>query len=184
MIYGFLKNPCKGRENEPLEVELLVELLETVARCDRILSNPGDSSLVLIGRSGVGRHTCLKLLSVLHGARLLTPNPGKNYGKRQFVNDLKAVRLLYIFIYLCCLYNSIKDSVILILCFYSIPLQKYMTPFKQAMQLAGIDGDTVYFVMENHHFSEPSFYALIDSLLASGEVSSYIKYQRPNTIIV
>lgn len=81
-----------GRENEPLDIELLEELLQSVARCDRILSHPYSRSLVLIGRSGTGRHSSMKLLSVLHKARLMTPNPGKSYGRRQFANDLKSVR--------------------------------------------------------------------------------------------
>lgn len=38
------------------------------------------------------------------------------------------------------------------------------------MQAAGIDGERVYFLLEDHHFLDPSFYATIDSLLASGEV--------------
>lgn len=43
---------------------------------------------------------------------------------------------------------------------------------KQAIQAASIDGDRIYFMVEDHHFTDPSFYALIDSLLASGEVNS------------
>jgi len=80
-----------GRENEPLEVALLIELVQTVAHCDRILSNRSCRSLVMAGRSGVGRHTCVKILSVLHKARLLTSYPGKNYGQKQFISDLKIV---------------------------------------------------------------------------------------------
>lgn len=80
-----------GRENEPLDVEMLPELLQTIARADRVLSNPGGRSLLLIGRSGVGRHTTVKLLSVMHHARIMTPYPGKNYGRKQFISDLKSV---------------------------------------------------------------------------------------------
>ncbi len=38
------------------------------------------------------------------------------------------------------------------------------------MHAAGVDGDLVYFVLEDHHVTDSNFYALIDSLLASGEV--------------
>jgi len=48
------------------------------------------------------------------------------------------------------------------------------------MQAAGIDGDRVYFLLEDHHFLDPTFYATIDSLLASGEVRiSYIIWNTP-----
>jgi hypothetical protein len=40
------------------------------------------------------------------------------------------------------------------------------------MHAAGVDGDLVYFVLEDHHVTESNFYALIDSLLASGEVQT------------
>ena len=40
------------------------------------------------------------------------------------------------------------------------------------MQVAGVDGDHVYFLVEDHYFGDPVFYAIIDSLLASGEVNS------------
>ena len=82
-----------GRENEPLDVEMLLELLQAVVRADRVLSDPFGRSLLLIGRSGVGRHTSIKLLSVMHHARVMTPFPGRNYGRKQFINDLKSVRL-------------------------------------------------------------------------------------------
>lgn len=81
-----------GRENEPLNIEMLPELQQTVVRADRILTNPDGRSLLLIGRSGVGRHTTIKLLSVMHHAQVMTPYPGRNYGRKQFVNDLKLVK--------------------------------------------------------------------------------------------
>jgi dynein heavy chain 2 len=80
-----------GRENEPLDVEMLLELMHTVVRADRVLSDPSGRSLLLIGRSGVGRHTSIKLLSVMHHARIMTPFPGRNYGRKQYTNDLKSV---------------------------------------------------------------------------------------------
>lgn len=82
-----------GRENEPLDIEMLSELQQTVVRADRVLSNPDDRSLLLIGRSGVGRHTTIRLLSVMHHAQVMTPYPGRNYGRKQFINDLKLVKI-------------------------------------------------------------------------------------------
>jgi hypothetical protein len=55
-----------GRENEPLDVEMLLELLQAVVRADRILSDPFGRSLLLIGRSGVGR----KLVALMFSERV------------------------------------------------------------------------------------------------------------------
>ena len=38
------------------------------------------------------------------------------------------------------------------------------------MNAAGIEGDLVYFLIEDHQVTDNSFYSLIDSLVASGEV--------------
>jgi hypothetical protein len=39
-----------GRENEPLDVELLPELMLTIAKCDRVLTKPFGNSLLFVGR--------------------------------------------------------------------------------------------------------------------------------------
>lgn len=74
-----------------MDIELLPELLQTLAHCDRVLCSASNRSLVLVGRSGVGRHTAIKILSMLHNARVITPYPVKNNGKKQLINDLKMV---------------------------------------------------------------------------------------------
>ncbi|KAI9564905.1 hypothetical protein GHT06_008646 [Daphnia sinensis] len=131
-----------GRENEPLDIEMLPELQQTVVRADRVLSSADGRSLLLIGRSGVGRHTTIKLLSVMHHAQVMTPYPGRNYGRKQFMNDLKL-----------------------------------------AMHSAGVDDDLVYFVLEDHHFTDASFYAMIDSLLASGEVPGMYSAEESDALL-
>ena len=140
-----------GRENEPLEIVLLPEVLRIMAFSDRVLSKP-ESSLLLIGRSGVGRHTVIKLLSVLHRTRVFTPYPGKTYGKKQFMQDLKMVFL--------------KNGIY----FKNHILMLHLLICLKAMNVAGVEGDSVYFILEEHHFTDPIFYAVVDSLLASGEV--------------
>lgn len=42
------------------------------------------------------------------------------------------------------------------------------------MFAAGIDGDPVFFILEDFHFTEVAFYAMMDSLLASGEVAYFL----------
>ena len=78
-----------GRENRDLDVILIDELLGLVARCDRALSSPGGS-LLLAGRSGVGRRTAISIVSALHQAKLVSLKMGKNYSVKQFKGELKS----------------------------------------------------------------------------------------------
>ena len=78
-----------GRENRDLDVILIDELLELVARCDRALSFPGGS-LLMVGRSGVGRRTAISIVSALHQAKLVALKMGKNYSEKQFKGELKG----------------------------------------------------------------------------------------------
>ena len=78
-----------AREHRDLDVVLIEELLNLVARCDRVLSVPGGS-LLMPGRSGVGRRTAVSIVSALHHAKLVTLKMGRNYGVKQFKNELKV----------------------------------------------------------------------------------------------
>lgn len=69
---------------------LFQEVLNYVSRVDRVLSFPGGS-LLLAGRSGVGRRTVTSLVSHMHGAFLITPKISRGYELKQFRNDLKHV---------------------------------------------------------------------------------------------
>ncbi|MBN3304013.1 DYHC2 protein, partial [Amia calva] len=64
-----------------------------MSRLDRVLSCPGGS-LLLAGRSGVGRRTATCVVSHMHGATLFTPKISRGYGLKQFKNDLKNVMQL------------------------------------------------------------------------------------------
>lgn len=117
-----------ARENRDLDTVLVKEMLDLVARCDRVLSTPGGS-LLMCGRSGVGRRTAVSIVSALHQAKMLSLKMGKHYGVKQFKNELKA-----------------------------------------AMQLAGVDGDQVFFLIEDHNLISLQFLDMINSLLSAGEV--------------
>ena len=45
------------------------------------------------GRSGVGRRTAVSLVAFMHQITLYTPNVSRNFGVKQFKNDLKNVRM-------------------------------------------------------------------------------------------
>ncbi len=77
------------REYKELNMLLFPEVVERVARLDRVLSEPGGSAL-LVGRPGIGRRTCLTLACFMHSMEIFTPKVGRNYQSKQFLNDIKA----------------------------------------------------------------------------------------------
>ncbi|KAF4008811.1 hypothetical protein G4228_000485 [Cervus hanglu yarkandensis] len=79
-----------GRDNQNLDILLFQEVLEYMSRIDRVLSFPGGS-LLLAGRSGVGRRTITSLVSHMHGAVLFSPKISRGYELKHFKNDLKHI---------------------------------------------------------------------------------------------
>ncbi|XP_073414467.1 cytoplasmic dynein 2 heavy chain 1 isoform X2 [Dendrobates tinctorius] len=79
-----------SRDNRELDILLFHEVLDFMSRVDRVLSFPGGS-LLLAGRSGVGRRTVTSLVSHMHGATLFTPKISRGYELKHFKNDLKQV---------------------------------------------------------------------------------------------
>ncbi|XP_029699181.1 cytoplasmic dynein 2 heavy chain 1 isoform X3 [Takifugu rubripes] len=82
-----------SRDNRELDLLLFREVCEFVSRVDRVLSRPGGS-LLLAGRSGVGRHTATYLVSHMHGCTLFTPKVSRGYSLKHFSSDLRAVMQL------------------------------------------------------------------------------------------
>lgn len=82
-----------NQDSEYYEIRALPieELLENVSRFDRVLTAPGGS-LLLCGRSGVGRRTALAIASSMNDMRIYTPKINRSFGVKQFKNDLKQVR--------------------------------------------------------------------------------------------
>ena len=73
------------------DVFIFREILDTIVRCDRVLTTPGGS-LLLAGRSGVGRHTAIGVVASMNNMKLFSPKVSRSYGMKQFKNDLKTVR--------------------------------------------------------------------------------------------
>ncbi|XP_056467776.1 cytoplasmic dynein 2 heavy chain 1 isoform X1 [Gadus chalcogrammus] len=82
-----------SRDNRELDLLLFWEVCDFVSRVDRVLSRPGGSML-LAGRSGVGRRSATCLVAHMHGYTLYTPKISRGYALKQFSNDLKAVMQL------------------------------------------------------------------------------------------
>jgi dynein heavy chain 2 len=94
-LYSFCENLellyCStGRENKELEVLIFKEVLENIAIVDRVITKPGGS-LLMAGRSGVGRRTAVSLVAHMHSIELFTPKISRGYQLKNFKNDLKTV---------------------------------------------------------------------------------------------
>ncbi|CAF1013145.1 unnamed protein product, partial [Didymodactylos carnosus] len=72
------------------DVFIFREVLESMARCDRQLTTP-SGSLLLAGRSGVGRRTAIGVVAAMNNMKLFSPKVGRNYGMKQFKADLKTI---------------------------------------------------------------------------------------------
>ena len=64
------------REFKELKLMLFPEVLERVARFDRVLSQPGGA-LLLVGASGVGRRSLMLLLAYMHNMDFMSPKMTK-----------------------------------------------------------------------------------------------------------
>ena len=66
------------------------ETLQHIVRLDRLLSEPGGSVL-LVGRTGVGRRHATALVAHMQGVQHYSPSITREYGMRQFFGDIKQV---------------------------------------------------------------------------------------------
>ena len=81
---------CTGREHHELDILLFREVLDHISRVERVLTTPGGS-LLLSGRSGVGRRTTVSLVAHMHQIQIFTPHVSRNYTIKHFKADLKTV---------------------------------------------------------------------------------------------
>lgn len=88
-IYVFFFSHSE-RENRDLDILIFHEVLDTMARVDRVLTKPGGS-LLMAGRSGVGRRTAVSLIAHMHQMQMFTPKISRGYSLKNFKNDLKTV---------------------------------------------------------------------------------------------
>ena len=65
-------------------------MLENMARVDRVLTMPGGT-LLMAGRSGVGRRTAVSVVAHMHQMAVHSPKVGRGYTVKHFKTDLKTV---------------------------------------------------------------------------------------------
>ena len=84
------KMTYSGREHIELDMFLFHEVLDHMARVDRVLTSPGGS-LLLSGQSGVGRRSAVRLVAHMHQLEVVTPHISRSYTLKHFKNDLNNV---------------------------------------------------------------------------------------------
>ncbi len=105
------------REVKDLHMILFPEILDHIVRLDRVLSTDGGS-LLMVGKSGVGRRSGVALTSHIQGMKFFTPNMSRGYAAKSFKIDLKQVlqvggiEVFRTYIYLS-IYLSIHLSIVL-----------------------------------------------------------------------
>lgn len=114
-----------GREGHTLNLLIIPELLNLVSAISRSLSQVAGCVL-LAGRSGVGRHSSVRIVSALQSARIITAG--------------------------------------------SESLNSFKIELKLGMQVAGVEGEQVYFVVEDHVLRNNGILDLVNTFLAAGEV--------------
>lgn len=77
-----------------MDIIVFEDVLDHIARVDRVLTMPGGS-LLMAGTSGVGRRTAVTLVAYLHQIELFIPKVGRSYSVKQFKTDLKNVIVNY-----------------------------------------------------------------------------------------
>lgn len=76
------------REEKELGILLFTEILEHLVRVDRVLARDGGS-LLLIGRSGVGRATATQIVAHMHHMEFNTPIISRGYTTKKFFETVR-----------------------------------------------------------------------------------------------
>ena len=76
------------REERALNIVLFPEILDHVSRIDRVLSKPGGS-ILLVGRSGVGRRSATALVAHMHGMQFFSPSVTRDFSIKSLYVELK-----------------------------------------------------------------------------------------------
>ena len=79
------------REIRNLDIHLFDEVVDNLAKLDRIISGSQRNDAFLIGKAGVGRRSLLQLMSFQQTLQMVSPSISKNYSKKEWNRDLKQV---------------------------------------------------------------------------------------------
>lgn len=93
--YFIVKHLLAGSEVRELDIVVFKEVLENLAKVDRVLSQH-NGSLLIVGKNGSGRRLSVSITAYSQQIPVVSPKVHPNYGIKQFSNDLKIVSI-YLF---------------------------------------------------------------------------------------
>ena len=132
------------------------QVLERVARLDRVLSRPGGAAL-LCGKSGVGRRSVLRLLAYMHHLEVrLAQQPEQDFLAHKPTNWHKSGAVQVFTPAMPQDYNLVA----------------FRADLKAVMLRAGVERRPTCLFLEDHQLGDPAFLECINSLLSGGEVST------------
>ncbi|CAL1265870.1 unnamed protein product [Larinioides sclopetarius] len=90
--HSIVQRNIKLYNSEVRELDIVVfqEVLDNLAKVDRVLSQQ-NGSLLLIGMNGSGRRLSVSITAHSHQIPIVSPKVNPNYSIKQFSNDLKTV---------------------------------------------------------------------------------------------
>ncbi|CAI9737451.1 cytoplasmic dynein 2 heavy chain 1-like isoform X1 [Octopus vulgaris] len=77
-------------ENKIDDMLIFKEVIDHIARVDRVLTMAGGS-LLMAGSSGVGRRSAVRLVAFMHQMHVFSPKVSRSYSIKQFKLDLKGL---------------------------------------------------------------------------------------------
>uniref|UniRef100_A0A5K4FDN9 Cytoplasmic dynein 2 heavy chain 1 n=1 Tax=Schistosoma mansoni TaxID=6183 RepID=A0A5K4FDN9_SCHMA len=85
-----LKQLAREKSPQAENLVLFPDFIDYICRIDRVLSRP-SGSLLLAGRSGIGRRSALNIVAHIHQLNVFRLHTGRDYQMRQFITDMKTV---------------------------------------------------------------------------------------------
>lgn len=152
-ILIFLEN----ENSQAIRLPVFTELLDLTSKLNKVTSTPAGS-IILAGRTGVGRKNAIKIVSSMQNSRLISVAESN----QQFKIDVKSV--------------SEKFLRCLIFIYYTI----YVI---QMLQTAGIDCQPVFLIVEDHVLKYKYLHDTLNNLISTGEAIDLYTTSELETIV-
>jgi len=168
--FGYLQ-VILAKEEQGGDIVITPDFLQSVAKIDRVLSS-SRGSLLLCGKAGAGRKSAVRLVSLIHGSKLVTLNVTADYTAKNFKKELKAVRK-FITLFKTVFFqtsSTLYFTKIRVLKNHSLCHFVKLKLILKVIHTAAFEGEQVNLVIEDYQLTDPSFLDMINSLLASGEI--------------
>lgn len=154
-IFNFLEN----ENSQAIRLPVFTELLDLTSKVNKVISTPAGS-IVLAGRTGVGRKSAIKIVSSMQNSRVISVAESN----QQFKIDVKSVS------------EKSLRCLKLIFTYYTF----YVI---QMLQTAGIDCQSVFLIVEDHVLKYKFLHDTLNNLISTGEAIDLYTTTELETIV-